>query len=46
MDTSAPDIKCADFDYIADQDLVIVPTMDSGLVRAYKLGLSKETTEH
>lgn len=46
LDTSAPGSKCADFDYIADHDLVIVPTMDGGLVKAYKLESSKETTEY
>jgi sugar lactone lactonase YvrE len=44
LDTSAPDVKCADFDYIADHDMVIVPTMDGGRVKAYRLGLSKKTT--
>ena len=38
LDTSAPEIRCADFDYVEEKDLVIVPTMDNGLVKAYKLG--------
>jgi sugar lactone lactonase YvrE len=46
LDTSAPEIKCADFDYIPDRDLVIVPTMDSGSVKAYELGSARTTTSN
>jgi sugar lactone lactonase YvrE len=37
LDTSAPDLRCADFDYIAARDLIIVPTMDGGVVKAYRI---------
>jgi hypothetical protein len=46
LDTSAPEIRCADFDYVADRDLVIIPTMDSGVVKAYTLGRSETLLQY
>ncbi len=37
LDTATQPVKCADFEYIEDKNLLIIPTMNNGIVKAYKL---------
>ncbi|MBN2429916.1 MAG: hypothetical protein JXQ27_00500 [Acidobacteria bacterium] len=37
LDTSAPGERLADFDYIPDRGLLLVPTLENGLVKAFHM---------
>ncbi len=39
LDTTASPVKFADFEYIKEKNLIIVPTMNNGLVKAYKINM-------
>jgi len=37
LDTTAPGDRLADFDYVPDRGLLLVPTLENGLVKAFRL---------